>query len=41
MTVKDQMIYDQIMVRSFVAGFITGLVCGAMLTLSIIVTFFM
>lgn len=40
MTIKEQIIHDQIMVKSFVAGFIGGVIAGAMLMLTIIAVFF-
>jgi hypothetical protein len=40
MTIKEQIIHDRIMVKSFVAGFTTGVVAGAMLMLAIIAVFF-
>jgi hypothetical protein len=41
MTNKEQITYDEIMTKSFVAGFIAGLIGGAMFTLAVIAVFYL
>lgn len=41
MTLKEKKQYDTLITKSFVAGFITGLISGAIFTVSFIAVFYL
>lgn len=40
-TLKEKRQYDTLITKSFVAGFITGVIAGSMFTLTIIIVFYL